>query len=653
MGLGNALSKVGKETAKVAVDVAKETAKEEAKNYAREKVNSVGNDISRRMSSGNAGSQNIARSQERAAQFGERAAEQNFRAAQVASHPKAPEPDHNHPFTTDSGSHDSDPGFFSILIWTVVMIAYDWIDLAADGATGGIANLLEFFLNIGFNKILEKKLGVYYQGVGKLLGWGEMIPYVDLLPLYTIGAVAVWFKYIMHFVTGKNKSPNVEKHQKISIFLNGKHSKWIIILVFLFMVGLIGAILSPSVAESARDQFLGIQEFFTTEGRSEGFFNKMIGKVVSLKDSIMGKYNSQFAILSGQQTVFEGSVDSARNLGLTAAFVKSQNKEFYPGQGIYLVGTVTGADLDSSIAEGLGVPFVKDRNVKIWCADQQAAHVTINGQKEFVLPFSVVNDATLDVGCDFGEIKIEGDSPKKDVSVSLNAEFQFMSAGYYKVPFVTSSKRNELESQGFRFGNYEPKFTPGPVDIKFDQYSGPLQIYDSDNSDTSALNTRSLSFSLFNNGKGTIQGIDHLAIVFPEGITPLKCQGLPTCSGKTCLSSTNDDAFSLSNVVVPPKKSQDFSCLMELSHEVLDLNFDVTEESFQVIADYKYRARETVTLTLIKERFVTLECGKTCSSQDGCTCPKECGLGEDRILLQGQVCVNQQVASTDSTETAP
>ncbi len=565
------------------------------------------------------------------------AAKQDVRAAEIAAHPEAPERDYKNAFSSDPGSHSSDPGLLRVIIATILMVVYDFADLALDVSTGMIANVLEFVVNILFQTFLGKLLGIYAGGVAGFLSWLEVVPIVDSLPLYTIAAVAVWFKYLTHFITRGDKTPSVGGHQKISIFLHTKHGKWILLIVFFLIAGVIGALMNQQVAESFAESVGDFRTFLGTEGGVESVFNMIFGKIFGFFDAISNRIDEQINIATGQQRAFEGSVDSARNLGLTANFAESQNTDFYPDQKIFLTGTVQGADLPVTICDDTGISCVKERLVKVWCADQNGKRVPTNEKTpHYELDFDILEGATIDVGCDFGEPVFDSDKERILKKVFFNAEFQFLSAGYYTVPFVTSSKKTELDALDVTFPKHSPKFTPGPIEIRFDAYDDPLQVYEE-----KALNTRALSFSILNSGDGTVSGIDAFGVIFPQGVTPLQCQGL---TERTLVNNryvytegTGEGAYDLSSVVIPPKKSQDFTCLIELTPEVIQMNFDVSEDSFQVLADYRYRSTESKSITLIKERFKTLKCGDTCSSQTGCTCPAECS-GTEVLLVQGQVC---------------
>jgi hypothetical protein len=356
--------------------------------------------------------------------------------------------------------------------------------------------------------------------------------------------------------------------------------------------------------------------------------NRATATIAGAFERIQKQFQQQVGIATGDEQ-FRGEVDRARSRGLEVQFARVGTAEqlreyFLPNPQVILTGSISGRRLDPEICKLIGEECTTDDTIQVKCSTNKGEVATVTPT---TITFKQVEDAGIGFACDFAITE----SRKSQRTITAQAKYTFTTAAYNKIDFITREKFVELELQKYRFPTYTPKFTPGPVSIKFSEdLKSPLIVGEG------GIPYISASFQIENTGRGVIDEFASAAYTLPEGITINSCNPPLECAGNKCTAG-EDFVNRFKNIHTGGKVT--VTCLAQPTAGVLNPNFDITTDSFNVLTEYKYTNRDTISIDLIEPKLLEeVTCKELCDSPVGCSCPENCPGGTGGIVKQGITC---------------
>lgn len=543
-------------------------------------------------------------------------------------------------------SSNTFPSFTTVLIVSIAMIVYDWVDFTADAGTGLWANVVEIFINYPVQLWMNKKLGSYNPKILNIMQWAEMVPVIDVLPLYTISAIGLLVYYPFakkNNAKPKNGSINInndikssEKKEKFIFKLKNpqQHPKFFITLIVLaaFIFAGLALILTPQGASMVNNIREDIS-FYLSSGQLTNQISQTTAIITNAPAkawaAATAKWNDQIDIATGNKKFvdYKGKVDNSINLGLTLDFSKSQSNQFISGTIYQIFGNLKGRSPDSTLCNYFDIECntPANTNINLLCVTKQGERGVIN-QGQSIVPFSTLIGQTLPVNCDLTpalETKITTNS-NDFRNVALRGTFPFTTSAYQEIDFVLDSALELAKKQNFRQQTYTPTSTSGFIQIKFGEFPS----------------NRILTTGTPDNFNGFIQ-LKVVEDVIVDKLGDIYIKTPPNLKVVSCIPGGSE--FGQDTYLIPATNLARFenlkqgdeiaiNCWFRADTTVLDAASTWTHEAFAVLVkDYQVSVEDTKKFEFKPSEFLTitsytqagLQCESYCDAEAGCRCDLE------------------------------
>ncbi|MBN2112427.1 hypothetical protein JW707_05005 [Candidatus Woesearchaeota archaeon] len=444
------------------------------------------------------------------------------------------------------------PSTTKILICLVVALIYDIVDIIISIVTLFSSEAGEWAADIPMQIFFSFMLGKYYKKMALM----EFIPFLDVMPWYTISVIMSWravrkekgeIKSLKKEAkelggAGRTKRPGflgVEKKgwtfilaltgfATISFYLMNRALAIMPIVIFLVIVFLL-ALRDPDSRGIAIGLFLtvlvigalGSIVFFVVAPLLGGQnFGGPLGDAISSANvagqgfkNTLAKLNPINAIQTYYQKqlykatgdYYTGKVDenAQAKLGVYLEDIKQADPVFYENRPVTLYATLIVQTLDEAM------------NVDLYCkSDRQKRDVTpkIFPQESFLV--DIYDERDIDCKFESGELE------KGAQTVTLGAKFNFKTMSYVKSYFMDldrlrSMRREEIDPlEQYGITEKEPiaTYTVGPVGIGMSVGKPPVGI-DLNEPQT----TLTLGITIENNWDGMVTQINRMVVIVPKG----------------------------------------------------------------------------------------------------------------------------------------
>ncbi len=564
------------------------------------------------------------------------------------------------------------PGGIKILIALFIAIVYDIADLIIMLFSGGTSEAGEWVVDIIMNMFVFKFLMGDAWGKNKLR-LIEFVPFLDVLPMYTISVIMAWRS--LKKEKGEIKELKKEKRglmggtasagplgisprgwsiMGLLLLISGPLGFLIfgifgIIVVVASIVGIIILIMleNPDTRETAVTiltllaitaavgmlLIFAIAPLFTGYGGPLGTtMSNLAGVPMKVNewwqnnnpvDTVRGYVKKQMAYATGD--FYTGKVDenAKAQLGVFLEDMKQADPIFYNDRPVGIYAKLKVLTLDSPV------------NITIICKNSHASGVIPN-----IYPQSHFNVATYeekDIDCVFpvGTIKT-ATSPTS--TVTMGAEFNFKTMSYVKTYFMEierlrSFRREELDpldQYGITDKNPIAIYTNGPVGIGMGVGNPPVGI---DTSQDSTMMT--LGITIENKWDGKILGMNRMVVILPKQFTleeigvpftQIDCDQLnPEEKGELCSNDFNNVYLVKDpQLEIAKNNFKSYRAFLKINKDnyadVLGLT-PISTKFFKVTMDYRYRLEKTKTIEIKSRQTLAFDTSVVAGSQADITAP--------------------------------
>jgi hypothetical protein len=549
-----------------------------------------------------------------------------------------------------SGADEKNKGSVKLkLLFALFLgIAYDILDIAVTFFTGGVSELLEFFVNVPFQFLFIWLLGGYGNVLGVVCSFVEFIPVVDSFPIYTLVAIFALYSFRKEQrgvvkggeaeKSGKGvvkggeaeKSGNKRQVNKFVFDMAGSNAGKKVIALVLAVVIVFGAyfISGERGAKFVGDTVKSVKAYF-----SEGGYKLSINKGRAFLENKIEKgiaYITKQKDIAVSGDIFAGEVENAKSRGLKLELDKIDYPFTTASESVFISGSLSGRALDSKMCGLIGETCgsLEDDKIFLSC-------FTGKNEKGDVRPaeisFSELEYSLASLSCVFNR-------QAWDFSVAGNrvvyvvADFNFLTAAYARKQFVSEVKLRELSRKGYVFEKFTPKYTPGPVSVKFlESFVNKEPLIAGE----AALPVK-VGVTVENTGEGDIAKFNKIVFVVPQNSKLVGCNAPFSSSdgGKLVLDSSNPFFLDYHNQNLKKGQTITFACDLLLNAEVLDANNEITVDFFEVMLNYEYKLRQMVNVKVTAQESVTpLDNLASFCPTTYCSCP-----GTDMVVGKGSSC---------------
>lgn len=545
-----------------------------------------------------------------------------------------------------------------MLLALILAVIYD----IADGVLTftGVSEIPEFIVNVVFQIILKGLMGSYFSKAT----WLEMIPFVDVLPIYSLSVFFAYKRFKEDTETDDKKVRQIKDKRKereqfkinLKMAAGSKTGKIVILLIFaVLLVAGFMFMASDRGAKFVGDAIRWMKEYFT-EGKYKLTINKFTAIIKGWIDGIMNIFSKRIeAAKTGE--IFAGEVENAKKLGLELKI----NRIDYPfttsSKKVYISGSLSGRGLDPKICRIIDPELGCELSNKILLS----CFTSKNEKGEVSVPeltFLKLENTLWPFACQF-DLKRETERTNDDKAIYIPsdeeitkksverlvyvaADFDFITAAYTKKQFVTESKFMELATKGYDYEKFTPKWTPGPVSVTFLESFVNTEPLIADNGMASMVGIR-----IENTGTGEIDHIEKIMLLVPKGIKISACNAEAKVEENKIKLSYEDESNFLKdyrNRNIKPGKTLTITCDMMPTAGVLDANSEITTDYFEAVVVYKYKTKEIQKIEIVKsEIIIKIDDDSTICTAPKCECTKT-----TLIIEKGTTCGGKKESEVDA-----
>jgi hypothetical protein len=509
-----------------------------------------------------------------------------------------------------------------VLFWIAFLFAAasDILDWVGVGLIPGVSLALDIVTAIPYalylftlkDLIKKEKLNNIkglLSGLGpilELVGDGPWV-FLDLNPgwLEGIWALSAYTKKsdtVASYKAALKKDKELKKEMGQDVSWNASMTSWfksngikvVVAVAILFLVVSIGL---PMMGFNLGSQVLAAERHITS-GRfildiQQSMYNAF-GKATGIFIAPKLWWEQQLEILRGDVFVSEVDSSATRKLGLFWEDLRPAEKEFRSGQRAIVWATIKGEALNSS--KCFENESSSECSVRISCLVKDSLDVEAVPKQMSMLDLMGSGDS---VSCKF--------VPKASgiYEVSFVSEVSFQTKSYLPVYFADRSLAHQYSSQGkdildvagIKEKNPIATYSPGPIAIGIESFSGQPFLVDTGASNSPDLKGTTIGISLQNTWRtsgGQLKKLNDLVIVIPNKFRLDECT---PAEFKLDHSDTTSSYYKISaNYIkadIEETDTKSFRCVMTPipqadGQSVLYPGAEVTIHSIKVIADYKY-----------------------------------------------------------------